>query len=1090
MKPITKSSIIERLKSKPIPAKDSGIDIKLLSTKKEDVELNIKIEDKTDEYKDVEYETLIREILNIGVKKQTNKDKDKPVSVSISDIDNMLRSKSNIGGTYIYIRKVEGKYVKEIESKKKKIEVPTENVIKVMIEGHLIDIKKIPKPSKKNRIKLKKDDLIYHLNNRETFIQFINAFFSNQYKDELKKDEDNISCEKSEIKEFNLLVHQKVVRDYLNIFTPYKGLLLLHGLGSGKTCSSITIAEGLKTNKKVVVLTPKSLLRNYIEELKVCGDPLYKTNYYWSFSSIYGEKESEPGIKIDLLNQLVKELDLSESYIKENNGAWVPDSTRKSNFEKLSNNQQKTIKNQINEMINSKYNFVSYNGLRKDNINFKLKTFNGSKNPFDDKVVVIDEAHNFVSRIVNKLSSKDTKNVPLILYNWLLSANNARIVLLTGTPLINYPKELAVLYNILRGHMKQWNIKLNPKISDKVDNNYIINILKKIKINEHYVVYDILDEINYKPSTRVLTFTRNPNSFINKYKKTKYMGVTFNEIYEINDDDMMKVIVDGLKTNKIDIKDKEIQMNKYTVFDEKEENFNELFVDIKNRKLKNDQLFKKRIMGLTSYFKSPQEKLMPSYDDEKNFHLFRIPMSKYQLGIYEEARVEERKEELSNIKKRKNPLYDNETSSSTYRIFSRAYCNFVFPNTIKRPMPNENKKEDIVAIENSDVLEDDEYNNIVSDKSYQVRINEALEFLKEHSDEYLTPLGLETYSPKFAKILENILNPLYKGLHLVYSNFKTLEGIGILKLVLQANGYVEFKIVKNKGNIWSINMSEEDIGKPAFVSYTGDEDDETKEIYRNIYSNNWENVPVSITEVLKKYSSNNIYGDIVKIFMITSSGAEGISLKNGRFVHILEPYWHPVRVQQVIGRVRRICSHQELDPKDRTVEVFMYLMTFSEEQLKDQLSTELMLKDRSIVDNKVILTTDEYIYEKASIKEQINKDFIKNMKESAIDCNLHKSINDKDKYTCFSFNSANINNYIYAPSIYEDEEDSVSKVNEEIVSLKAKKITLGVKEYAITEDLKLYDYDSYILAINDPGQQPLYIGKLDKISKPPRIIYE
>ena len=102
MKSITKSSIIDRLKSKPVPVKKSGVDIKLLSSKKEAIELNIKIEDKTDEYKDVEYETLIREILNIGVKKQTNKDKDKQVSVSISDIDNMLKSKSNVGGTYIY----------------------------------------------------------------------------------------------------------------------------------------------------------------------------------------------------------------------------------------------------------------------------------------------------------------------------------------------------------------------------------------------------------------------------------------------------------------------------------------------------------------------------------------------------------------------------------------------------------------------------------------------------------------------------------------------------------------------------------------------------------------------------------------------------------------------------------------------------------------------------------------------------------------------------------------------------------------------------------------------------------------------------
>ena len=178
------------------------------------------------------------------------------------------------------------------------------------------------------------------------------------------------------------------------------------------------------------------------------------------------------------------------------------------------------------------------------------------------------------------------------------------------------------------------------------------------------IITCILDNVNYKPSTRTLTLTRNPNSFINKYKKSKYMGVTFNEIYDVDDEDMMKAIISGLKTNKIDINDKDIQLNKYTVFDESEENFNELFIDMKNHKLKNEQLFKKRIIGLTSYFKSPQEKLMPSYDNEKNFHLFRIPC-KYQLGIYEQARVDERKEELNNIKKHRNPLYDNETNSST-----------------------------------------------------------------------------------------------------------------------------------------------------------------------------------------------------------------------------------------------------------------------------------------------------------------------------------------------------------------------------------------------------------------------------------------
>ena len=43
-------------------------------------------------------------------------------------------------------------------------------------------------------------------------------------------------------------------------------------------------------------------------------------------------------------------------------------------------------------------------------------------------------------------------------------------------------------------------------------------------------------------------------------------------------------------------------------------------------------------------------------------------------------------------------------------------------------------------------------------------------------------------------------------------------------------------------------------------------------------------------------------GEIIKVFMITSSGSEGINLRNTRYVHIMEPYWHPVRTEQVIGR--------------------------------------------------------------------------------------------------------------------------------------------------------------------------------------------
>ena len=121
----------------------------------------------------------------------------------------------------------------------------------------------------------------YYMNNREIFVNFINGLFET-YKDDLLDESKGISCEDigKDTGEVSLLTHQKIVRDYINLYTPYRGLLLYHGLGSGKTCSSIAIAEGMKSARKVIVMTPASLRRNYIEEIKKCGDLIYRKNQY------------------------------------------------------------------------------------------------------------------------------------------------------------------------------------------------------------------------------------------------------------------------------------------------------------------------------------------------------------------------------------------------------------------------------------------------------------------------------------------------------------------------------------------------------------------------------------------------------------------------------------------------------------------------------------------------------------------------------------------------------------------------------------------------------------------------------------------
>jgi Rad3-related DNA helicase len=70
----------------------------------------------------------------------------------------------------------------------------------------------------------------------------------------------------------------------------------------------------------------------------------------------------------------------------------------------LTDSDQKSVDEQLNAMIRNKYQDINYNGLNKTKLD---ELFNhGKTNPFDNKVVIIDEAHNLVSRISNSARKK------------------------------------------------------------------------------------------------------------------------------------------------------------------------------------------------------------------------------------------------------------------------------------------------------------------------------------------------------------------------------------------------------------------------------------------------------------------------------------------------------------------------------------------------------------------------------------------------------------------------------------------------------------------------------------------------------------
>ncbi len=966
-------------------------------------------------------------------------------------------------------------------------------------EGPL-SLVKIGDTSIDDRIKPKEPSInirasAYYMNNREIFTNFMASLFG-KYKQDLLNDAEGATCDYDPDAPFSLMTHQKIVRDYLNLYTPYRGLLLYHGLGSGKTCSSIAIAEGMKSGKKIIVMTPKSLRMNYLEELKKCGDELYNKNQFWEFINT----QTEP----DLVEPLSKVLTLAVEFIRKAGGAWLVNMKKKSNFDTLNAVEKKSLNAQLNEMIGQKYTFISYNGMRKSHL--AVLSNSGALNPFDNAVVIIDEAHNFVSRIVNKLSKTDTLSGAL--YEYLMSAKNAKIVLLSGTPIINYPNEIAVLFNILRGKIKTWHLKLAVSGSgsgeQKISQTFFHDLFKSTILGGN-----IMDFLEYKATSTTLVITRNPFGFVNKTEKEEYKGVRIGERGDIDDETFLQLVTKILQKNGIKIVPGGVKIDSYKALPDKIDEFKTYFINDASKEVKNMNLFKRRILGLSSYFRSAQEALMPRYNRSQDLRLIKIPMSDFQFGIYEEARIEERKLEKRNAskkgKKKKNKEGIEEESVSTYRIFSRAFCNFVFPRPdIPRPMPKDGDLTASVSAEiDEDVLDaltnEEKLDNVDGryeadelaegaegveagvqgkDKAiYEKNIAAALKQLAANKDKYLTPTALETYSPKFLHILENVQDIDHEGLHLIYSQFRTLEGIGILKMVFEANGFVQFKI-KKVGESWQLNMTEAELANPnRFALYTGTETDEEKEIMRNIFNGDWKYVPLAIETKLKTLGINNMYGEAIKALMISASGAEGISLKNVRYVHITEPYWHPVRMQQVIGRALRICSHKDLPEALRTVTVFLYLMVFSKEQLTSDRSIELRLQDKSKIDDETPLTSDEALFEIATIKENINMNILQAVKEASFDCALHAKVGATEQLKCFTFGTLNSNKYAYYPSIAEEELDDVAEKNKgvRVSTVVDFKWIDGVTYKYNKDNGEVYDLESYKLG------NPQTVGKLEII---------
>ena len=214
---------------------------------------------------------------------------------------------------------------------------------------------------------------------------------------------------------FKLSNQQIFLSNFINPNTPYKGVLIFHGAGVGKTCSAIAIAENFKEmvkkyNTKIYILVPGPLLKEqWKNEIIKCTKNTY-------FNNINQEEYKDAKDKKTLEN-LAKMNALQYYKIKTSKGFY-----------------KQVLGHKIIEKNNNKktYKKTDEGEYEREQTNDKLDNLNNT-------LLIIDEAHGMTGN-----------EYGLALKKIISNSKNLKIVLLTATPMKNLADDIIELINYLR----------------------------------------------------------------------------------------------------------------------------------------------------------------------------------------------------------------------------------------------------------------------------------------------------------------------------------------------------------------------------------------------------------------------------------------------------------------------------------------------------------------------------------------------------------------------------------------------------------------------------------------------------------------
>ena len=762
-----------------------------------------------------------------------------------------------------------------------------------------------------------------------------NEFYSTKYDGKIYdiKKQAAILCNA----EFELSPHQLFVKNFFSFQTPYNSLLLYHGLGSGKTCSAIGIAEEMRTymkqvgiKQKIIIVASPNVQSNFRVQLfderkltKIQNPNNKSEDDIWNIQSCIG-------------NALIKEINPT-------------------NLKGLARDKVITL---INTIINNNYLFIGYSKLAnhimskitiKEDRNLteperKKTELRNIRHFFNNRLFIIDEVHNI--RLMD--DNKNTKVASLIM-KLARNTDNMRLLFLSATPMFNSYKEIIWITNLMNLNDKRATITnadvfnndgtFKPKDLNNPGSEDGRSLLQR-KLTG-YVSY-VRGENPYSFPYRIYPSMFSPDRTFaqNAYPKMQMNNTPIEEPIS------------------------HLQLYLNNIGDYQRNGYNFIIEHLHNKSFNN-------------YNKKGTEQIMPSFENMESFGyvILQNPIEALNI-VYPNTELdkiislrqsvnpvqsvnpgllptnEEEADIIKNIIGKpglKNIMKYEETNNPTMRY------NFEYEKDIKKRYG---------SIFNREHLH--KYSSKISNICDIIRKSTGIVLIySQYIDGGIVPMALALEEMGFGRHSSVVKFPkmLFKK--------APVEPIDAVSMTPRS---------QYNANVVD-NTDTKPFSQAKYVMITGE---------KGFSPNN----PGDI-----KYAtnSNNSDGSKVKVILISKSGSEGLDFKNIRQVHILDSWFNMNRIEQIIGRGVRNLSHCGLPFEERNVEIYLHATLLDQNIIGDREPGENKVNQslengpevKDIKNNSSIEAADLYLYRYSEKKAMQIGIITRLIKEISVDCILN-----------------------------------------------------------------------------------------------------